>query len=85
MSLSSSPTGERSSTWRHRRMTTGAPATATDDRTDFEDESLDMDARRDDLTLQGAIGLPTMNRPTAAGIFLFVNGRPVRDARFLAR
>ena len=49
----------------------------------FGDESLDMDARRDDITLQGRIGLPTMNRPTAAGIFLFVNGRPVQDRSLL--
>ena len=49
----------------------------------FGGESLDMDARRDDITLQGRIGLPTMNRPTAAGIFLFVNGRPVQDRSLL--
>ena len=49
----------------------------------FGGESLDMDARRDDITLHGRIGLPTMNRPTAAGIFLFVNGRPVQDRSLL--
>ena len=49
----------------------------------FGDESLDMDARRDDITLHGRIGLPTMNRPTTAGIFLFVNGRPVQDRALL--
>ena len=49
----------------------------------FGGESLDMDARRDDITLHGRIGLPTMNRPTAAGIFLYVNGRPVQDRSLL--
>ena len=49
----------------------------------FGGESLEMDARRDDITLHGRIGLPTMNRPTAAGIFLFVNGRPVQDRALL--
>ena len=49
----------------------------------FGGGSLDMDARRDNITLQGRIGLPTMNRPTAAGIFLFVNGRSVQDRSLL--
>ncbi|MEC7559415.1 MAG: DNA mismatch repair endonuclease MutL, partial [Pseudomonadota bacterium] len=68
----------------HRNDDQGAGRRLTDviGRT-FGGESLDMDARRDDITLQGRIGLPTMNRPTAAGIFLFVNGRPVQDRSLL--
>ena len=29
------------------------------------------------------IGLPTMNRPTPAQIYLFVNGRPIHDRSLL--
>jgi DNA mismatch repair protein MutL len=45
----------------------------------FAAESAVMDAVRDDVRLTGFAGLPTMNRPTTANIFLFVNGRPVQD------
>jgi len=49
----------------------------------FGDEALAIDARRDEAMLRGLAGLPTMNRPTAASIFLFVNGRPVQDRSLL--
>jgi DNA mismatch repair protein MutL len=49
----------------------------------FRAEALAIDARRDEARLRGLAGLPTMNRPTAASIFLFVNGRPVQDRSLL--
>ena len=49
----------------------------------FGAEALAIDARRDEATLRGLAGLPTMNRPTTASIFLFVNGRPVQDRSLL--
>ena len=45
----------------------------------FAAEAAVMDAVRDNVRLTGLAGLPTMNRPTTANIFLFVNGRPVQD------
>ena len=49
----------------------------------FADEAVGIDARRDNVHLGGLIGLPTMNRPTAAALYLFVNGRPVQDRSLL--
>ncbi|MEC8641360.1 MAG: DNA mismatch repair endonuclease MutL [Pseudomonadota bacterium] len=49
----------------------------------FGAEALAIDARRAEATLRGLAGLPTMNRPTPASIFLFVNGRPVQDRSLL--
>ena len=40
---------------------------------------MELDAVRDNISLKGFAGLPTLNRPTAANIFLFVNGRPIHD------
>ena len=45
----------------------------------FVNEAAELDVLRDDIRLTGLAGLPTMNRPTTANIFLFVNGRPVHD------
>jgi len=45
----------------------------------FAEEAARIDARRDTVGLRGLVSLPTMNRPTPASIFLFVNGRPVQD------
>ena len=45
----------------------------------FAEEAARIDARRDEVTLRGLVSLPTMNRPTPASIYLFVNGRPVQD------
>ena len=49
----------------------------------FVTEAARIDARREALTLTGLIGLPTMNRPTTAHIYLFVNGRPIHDRSLL--
>ena len=49
----------------------------------FANEAMKIDAKREDVQLKGLAGLPTMNRPTTAHIYLFVNGRPVRDRQLL--
>jgi DNA mismatch repair protein MutL len=49
----------------------------------FAAEAVALDAVRDDIWLTGLAGLPTMNRPTTANIFLFVNGRPIHDRALL--
>ena len=46
---------------------------------DFIDNSLTVDAMREDMRLIGFAGLPTWHRATAAMQYVFVNGRPVRD------
>ena len=46
---------------------------------EFAENALAVEAEREGLRLTGHIGLPTLNRGTAAMQFLFVNGRPVRD------
>ena len=49
----------------------------------FAGEAMIIDAQRDTVRLSGMASLPTMNRPTPASIFLFVNGRPVQDRSLL--
>ncbi|MGC6497332.1 MAG: DNA mismatch repair endonuclease MutL [Candidatus Puniceispirillaceae bacterium] len=49
----------------------------------FAGEAMIIDAQRDIVRLSGMASLPTMNRPTPASIFLFVNGRPVQDRSLL--
>ena len=49
----------------------------------FATEAAVLDARRDQIHLTGFTGFPTMNRPTTANVFLFVNGRPVHDRSLL--
>ena len=49
----------------------------------FAGEAVVLDEVRDDIRLTGLVGLPTMNRPTTANIFLFVNGRPIHDRALL--
>ena len=49
----------------------------------FANEAVVLDAVRDQIRLSGFAGLPTMNRPTTAHVFLFVNGRPVHDRSLL--
>lgn len=49
---------------------------------DFAENALPVEAEREGLRLSGHVGLPTLNRSTAAMQFLFVNGRPVRDKLF---
>ena len=46
---------------------------------EFAENALAVEAEREGVRLTGHIGLPTLNRGTAAMQFLFVNGRPVRD------
>ncbi len=49
----------------------------------FQDNAVPVDALREDVRLTGYAGLPTLNRPTSQGQFLFVNGRPVKDRLLL--
>ncbi len=49
----------------------------------FAENAIPIDVTRDDVTLTGYAGLPTLNRGNAQAQYLFVNGRPVRD-RMLA-
>ncbi len=49
----------------------------------FASEAVSLDANRNDIALTGLAGLPTLNRPTPANIFLFVNGRPIHDRTLL--
>ena len=49
----------------------------------FARESVVVEAEKPGMRLTGYAGLPTMNRATAAQIYLFVNGRPVRDRQML--
>ncbi len=46
---------------------------------EFAENSLELDARRETVRLSGRIGLPTFSRPNALAQYLFVNGRAVRD------
>ncbi len=46
---------------------------------EFFHNSLPVTIEREDLSLKGFIGLPTLNRSNAQYQFLFVNGRPVKD------
>ncbi|HEX6102202.1 MAG TPA: DNA mismatch repair endonuclease MutL [Alphaproteobacteria bacterium] len=50
---------------------------------DFAENALAIAAAREGHLLSGFAGLPTLNRATAAGQYLFVNGRPVRDKLLL--
>ncbi len=49
----------------------------------FRENALAVEAALQGHRLAGHAGLPTLNRPTTAGQFLFVNGRPVRDRLLL--
>ena len=49
----------------------------------FARESVVVEAEKPGIRLIGYAGLPTMNRATAAQIYLFVNSRPVRDRQML--
>ncbi|MGC6484283.1 MAG: DNA mismatch repair endonuclease MutL [Candidatus Puniceispirillales bacterium] len=50
----------------------------------FADEAVPIDARRDEISLRGFAGLPTLNRAAADGVHLYVNNRPVRDRQWVA-
>jgi len=45
----------------------------------FAENAVPVSTQRGDIALTGHIGLPTLHRPTARHLYLFVNGRPVRD------
>ena len=49
----------------------------------FAEEAAVLDAVRDQIHLNGFAVFPTMNLPTTAHVFLFVNGRPVHDRSLL--
>ena len=46
---------------------------------DFGSNCLQIDAKREDVTLTGFAGLPTLNKTNSSYQHLFVNGRSVRD------
>jgi len=50
---------------------------------EFQDNAVAVDGGRDEVWLTGYAGVPTLNRPTSQGQYLFVNGRPVRDRLLL--
>ena len=50
---------------------------------DFKLNALPVDARREGATLHGFAGLPTWHRGDASALYLFVNGRAVRDKLLL--
>ena len=50
---------------------------------EFQDNAVPVDGLRDEVRLTGYAGVPTLNRPTSQGQYLFVNGRPVRDRLLL--
>ncbi len=50
---------------------------------DFAEDAAPVAGGREDIRVHGFAGLPTLHRNDAAGQFLFVNGRPVKD-RLLA-
>jgi DNA mismatch repair protein MutL len=46
---------------------------------EFSDNSVEIDAIREGLTLTGFVSLPTFHRATSSEQYFYVNGRPVRD------
>ena len=50
---------------------------------DFVANAVPVDAMREEVRLEGFAGLPTLHKPTAGAVHLFVNGRPVRDKLLL--
>ena len=49
----------------------------------FSEQAITLDASRDEAVMTGLIGLPTMNKPTTAAMYFYVNNRPVRDRLLL--
>ena len=49
---------------------------------EFAENALAVEAERDGVRLTGYAGLPTLNKGFARSQYMFVNGRPVRDALF---
>jgi DNA mismatch repair protein MutL len=50
---------------------------------DFRANAVEVRAGRDGLALEGFAGLPTYSKANALGLYLFVNGRSVRDKLML--
>jgi DNA mismatch repair protein MutL len=50
---------------------------------DFRANAIEVRGGRDGLWLEGFAGLPTYSKANALGLYLFVNGRPVRDRLML--
>ncbi|MEM9470210.1 MAG: DNA mismatch repair endonuclease MutL [Pseudomonadota bacterium] len=50
---------------------------------EFGENSVPVEAIRDDISVTGYAGLPTLSRANTAQQFLFVNGRPVKDRLLL--
>ncbi len=50
---------------------------------DFAPNALPVEAARESMTLHGFAGLPTWHRGDASALYLFVNGRAVRDKLLL--
>jgi DNA mismatch repair protein MutL len=46
---------------------------------EFRSNSVEVQAERDGVLVEGYAGLPTLTRANTLGQYLFVNGRPVRD------
>ena len=46
---------------------------------EFSENALPIDATREEIHLEGFVGLPTLNRSTATKQYLFVNGRFVKE------
>ncbi|PWW01623.1 DNA mismatch repair protein MutL [Hoeflea marina] len=74
------------------RTTLEFPATGTDSLSricqvlgrEFGENTIPLDARREDVQLTGHIGLPTYNKANSLGQYAFVNGRPVQDKQVLS-
>lgn len=50
---------------------------------EFAENSLLIDASRDDVRISGYVSLPTLNKANSLSQYLFVNSRPVRDKLLL--
>jgi len=50
---------------------------------DFSTNAIAIDAEREDVRLEGFVGLPTFNRSNSLSQYIFVNGRSVRDKQLL--
>lgn len=51
---------------------------------EFTENAMSIEAEREGMHLRGYIGLPTLNKATAASQYYFINGRPVRDKILLS-
>ena len=50
----------------------------------FYKEAIELNASNDEVNLTGFLSLPTMNRPTANYVHIYVNNRPVNDKNLLS-